>query len=165
MSYLRILEWFHIAMRFQNLGKFNSGEMNKLKDAAKWSLWYGKPKQFYNRIDGLIKEISDKKHLKKLTDLRAYIENNEDKIVNYAARKNAGLPFTSSTVESLINQRCKGKQHMQWSREGAQPILQIRAVEASNDWKLHWEEYVLRGLSKSRPVTHNIFRIPFRTAS
>lgn len=29
------------------------------------------------------------------------------------------------TVKSLINQRCKGKQHMRWTREGVHSILQI----------------------------------------
>jgi hypothetical protein len=45
-----------------------------------------------------------------------------------------GLIFASqaaeSTVESLINQRCKGKQHMRWTRLGMHPILQLRAAIA-----------------------------------
>ena len=53
-----------------------------------------------------------------------------------------GLPFTSqlgeSTVENLINQRCKGQQHMRWSREGLDPILQIRAAMSSQDWNKIW---------------------------
>jgi hypothetical protein len=84
---------------------------------------------------------------KKLRELKQYIANNELKIVDYNTRKDADLVFTSNlaecTVESLINQRCKGKQHMQWSREGVQPILQIRASSASNDWQLNWEKYIL----------------------
>ena len=70
-----------------------------------------------------------------------------DKIVDYRARQKMGLVFTSnmaeSTVESLINQRCKGQQHMRWSREGLNPVLQLRAAIQSNDWKNKWQTAVL----------------------
>ena len=58
--------------------------------------------------------------------MSCYIKNNMDEIVDYRARQKMGLVFTSnmaeSTVESLINQRCKGQQHMRWSREGLNPV-------------------------------------------
>lgn len=76
----------------------------------------------------------------------------EPKIINYSQRKKSGLIFTSqmaeSTVESLINQRCKGKQHMTWTREGIHPLLQVRAYVASNDWAQNWEEKVLGAMAK-----------------
>ncbi len=66
-----------------------------------------------------------------------YIENNASFIANYQKRQDAGLIFTSqmaeSTVESLINQRCKGQQHMRWSREGLHALLQVRAAVNSDD--------------------------------
>ena len=78
--------------------------------------------------------------------LNAYIKNNTAKIVNYSERQKNGFVFTSnlaeSTVESLINQRCKGQQHMGWSREGLDPILQIRAAIASNDWEQNWRTVI-----------------------
>ena len=68
----------------------------------------------------------------RLIKLKTYIENNASKIINYRERQKQGLPFTSnlaeSTVESLINQRCKGQQHMRWSREGLDPILQLQKL-------------------------------------
>ena len=51
------------------------------------------------------------------------------KAVNIAYRNHKYIVFynmAECTVESLINQRCKGKQHMCWSREGVHSILQIR---------------------------------------
>jgi len=51
-----------------------------------------------------------------------------------------------SNVESLINQRCKCQQHMIWSREGAHPVLQVRAAIHSNEWNQSWESTVLCGL-------------------
>lgn len=146
-SITHILDWFHIAMRFQNIGKLKSKRFGELLESAKWSLWHGNTKLFHERINELIEQVSNAKLLKKLRELKQYIANNELKIVDYSTRKDANLVFTSNlaecTVESLINQRCKGKQHMQWSREGVQPILQIRASSASNDWQLNWEKYIL----------------------
>jgi hypothetical protein len=116
-------------------------------------LWHGNAKLFDERITQLIKQISDIKLLKKLRELKQYITNNKSRIVDYNTRKDQNLIFTSNlaecTVESLINQRCKGKQHMQWSREGVQPILQIRAAADSNDWELNWQKYVLGAYQKA----------------
>ena len=91
--------------------------------------------------------VKDKKVADRLTKFSSYIVNNRDRIVNYRERKKQGLIFTSnlaeSTVESLINQRCKGKQHMRWSRAGLNPLLQLRATIQSNDWINKWQSAVL----------------------
>lgn len=152
-SITQILDWFHIAMKFKNIGSLQSKEMDKVLESAKWSLWHGNTKRFYERIDELIEQVSNIKLLTKFRTLRQYISNNESKIIDYNTRKNQNLIFTSNlaecTVESLINQRCKGKQHMRWSREGVQPILQIRSAYASNDWQLNWEKYILGAYHKA----------------
>lgn len=151
-SITSILDWFHIAMKFKNMGSLKSNDLDKLLDSCKWSLWHGNVKLFYERIDELIKQVTNNKLLKKLSDLKEYIQNNASKIVDYNSRQDNNLIFTSNvaecTVESLINQRCKGKQHMQWSREGAHAILQIRAAANSNDWNLNWQQYVLGAYQK-----------------
>ena len=41
--------------------------------------------------------------------------------------------MAESTVESLINKRCKEQQHMRWSREGLHALLQVRAAVNSNN--------------------------------
>lgn len=83
--------------------------------------------------------------------LKLYIKNNTAKIVNYRERQKNGLVFTSnlaeSTVESLINQRCKGQKHMRWSREGLDPLLQLRAAIGSNDWDKIWKTAVINAMS------------------
>ena len=65
-------------------------------------------------------------------------------MVNYEKRKNDGLVFTSnlteSTVNSLINERQKGKQKMLWSRDGAHNVLQIRSSIASKSWQNDWKK-------------------------
>ena len=49
--------------------------------------------------------------------------------------------YTSSIaetiVESQINTRFKRKQKMQWTRENAHNVLQIKATMHSNEWNLY----------------------------
>lgn len=70
--------------------------------------------------------------------------NNKSGIINYAERQRAGLVFTSNlaecTVNTLINERHKGKQKMLWSRKGAHNILQIRSSVFSKTWDEDWNK-------------------------
>jgi len=148
-SVLCILDWFHLGMKIQNIAL---PEKSKAKlTRIKWHLWRGKAYNAINRLNSLIDEVEVNYH-DRLIKLKNYIENNVDKIVNYRQRKKDKLVFTSnlaeSTVESLINQRCKGQQHMRWSREGIEPILQLRAAIASNDWNNIWKMAVLNSVIK-----------------
>ena len=92
--------------------------------------------------DELKRLIEDKSAIAKLNKLYVYIENNKDGIVNYEFRKTLGLVFTSnlaeSTVNTIINERQKGKQKMLWGRDGAHNVLQIRASLNSKSWDRDW---------------------------
>ncbi len=143
-----ILDWFHLAMKFENISL-----PKKLKEDLmhiKWHLWRGDVSKAIIKFKEILDETIDEKHHSKIKKLSEYIENNRDKIVNYLKRQEQGLVFTSnlaeSTVESLINQRCKGQQHMRWSREGLNPILQLRAAIHSNDWSNKWKTAVLNAV-------------------
>jgi len=67
--------------------------------------------------------------------------------VNYHERQKANLVFTSqvaeSHIDSIINARHKREQKMQWTREGAHHVLQIRASMVSQEWSEKWLEFVL----------------------
>ena len=87
-----------------------------------------------------------------------YILNNSDKIVNYKARKKSGLVFTrnlaESTVESLINRRCKGQRHMRWPRDGLNPILQLReAINSKSGWTNKWRTAIINAI-KQLAINH-----------
>ena len=138
-----ILDWFHIAMKFQNISIPEIGK--ELLQSTKWNLWHNNCDKALERLKELmeIETIAADKPLSlKLSRLSTYISNNKDGIVNYEERKNKGLVFTSnlaeSTVNTLINERQKGKQKMLWGREGAHNILQIRAAVRSNSWEDNW---------------------------
>ena len=139
-----ILDWFHIAMKFQNISISEIGK--ELLQSTKWNLWHGNCDKALERLKELMEMetiAADKSLSVKLSRLSTYISNNKDGIVNYEERKNKGLVFTSnlaeSTVNTLINERQKGKQKMLWSREGAHNVLQIRAAQRSESWIKDWK--------------------------
>jgi len=138
-----ILDWFHIAKRFQNIA-IPPEHKEKYKH-IKFNLWHGNVVKALQRlaefmqISDIVKNSITTDKLKKLS---VYISNNELGIVNYAVRKKAGLVFTSNlaecTVNTVINERQKGKKKMLWSRQGAHNILQIRSSVFSKSWDDDW---------------------------
>ncbi len=144
-SILRILDWFHIAKKFQNIAL--PAKLSKKLERIKWCVWHGKSDEGISRFEEIIEKTDVEKMKIRLSQLHDYLQNNNQYLVNYAQRYKAGKAISSSVaesnVESLINTRCKGKQHMQWTREGAHPLLQVRASCASNDWIVFGAKYVL----------------------
>ena len=72
-----------------------------------------------------------------------YLSNHQDKM-KYPEYRKAGLPVTSSLMESTVkqmNRRVKGTEKF-WSEEGAEGILQLRADDLSDDEPLvkFWEQ-------------------------
>ena len=132
-------------MKIQNISL--SADLKEKLMRIKWHLWRGNVGNALIRLEQLLELSKDEKDINKIKKFYTYIENNKDKIVNYRERQKLGLVFTSnlaeSTVESLINQRCKGQQHMRWSREGLNPLLQLRAAIQSNDWNNRWRTAIL----------------------
>jgi hypothetical protein len=94
---------------------------------------------------------------------RTYLGNNQDRMA-YPRYRRAGLPTTSSLVESLVGQfnaRVKSQQK-HWSRpQGAESILQLRAAFLSEDGRLGRFfanrpgcPFRKRGVGNKRSVTH-----------
>jgi hypothetical protein len=68
---------------------------------------------------------------------RGYLRNNTERMT-YPEYRRAGLPVTSSWVESLIkeiNYRVKGTEKF-WNEEGAESVLAVRAAVLSDDDRL-----------------------------
>lgn len=101
----------------------------------KWHLWHGNSDTALIRLEQLSELIEESSVRNKLNKLATYITNNKRGIINYGARKRACLAYTSNyaeaTVNTLINERQKGKKKMLWSREGAHNVLKIRASTAA----------------------------------
>jgi len=148
-SMICILDWFHIGMKMNNIA-LPEPLKNKFM-RIKWHLWRGKIDNALTRLTQLAAQAKNEKVIDKIKKFHTYISNNRDRIVDYRERKKTGLVFTShlaeSTVESLINRRCKGQQHMRWSRDGLNPLLQIRAaLNSTGEWESKWRTAVLNAI-------------------
>ena len=156
-SIKRILDWFHIAMKFENL---STNDATDFIEKAKWSLWHGDIDKAIELLHDFLRISNGEKEIKKINKLIMYITNNREYIVNYKYRKYKSLVFASnmaeSTVESLINQRCKAKQHMSWTREGLHALLQIRSsILSTRNWAKNATSYIFKGLK----LNDNILKI------
>ena len=94
-SFLGILDWFHIAMKFQNISLPKTQKVRLEK--VKWCLWHGKTDKALDKLDTLISKVKNTTRFTKLSKLKTYLSNNSNQIVNYELRKNNNLPFTSNT--------------------------------------------------------------------
>jgi hypothetical protein len=148
-----VLDWFHIAMRFehalQTASGLGTGTVNAHLgliaylsiESAKWRLWHGRWKgcliklaevcrwtelKSFREIDGI---RALRRHLR---DLLAYLEANQCGLVNYGSRHGRGEPISTAFVESAINEivarRMIKKQQMRWKRWTVQPFLDVRVA-------------------------------------
>ena len=144
----RILDWIHIAMKFQAALNSISGEktidslghesMERDIRGAKWLVWHGKGSKAVARIKALDDRLLCRDGYEfsrlwwNLRTVSCYIRNNTDSLVNYGARYRKGLPISSSIAESAVNlvvsQRMAKKRQMRWTDEGAHCLAQVRVA-------------------------------------
>lgn len=148
-----ILDWFHIGMKFKTVTNALGEAFEASLRTAKAALWQGKAEDTLSQLAFMRNNITDKKKRSRLKGLHDYLQNNQDYLVNYDERKKANQVFTSqiaeSHIDSMINARHKRKQKMQWSREGAHNVLQIRALMTSQKWDEQWLDLVLPTLDRA----------------
>jgi hypothetical protein len=145
-----ILDWFHIAQKFQQVKNALGEAFAASLESAKWKLWHGHPQEALTKLALLRDNLTDEGHRSKLTGLYEYLHRNQAYLVNYDARDQANQTYTSqvaeSHIEALINARHKRTKKMQWTREGAHHVLQIRAMMASDEWESKGQNAVLLAL-------------------
>ncbi len=136
-----VLDWFHIGKKFKNSEHIIPDDLKEEYNRAKWCLWHGNVDKSLAKLKVLQAALGENK--KKLSGLIGYIKNNRLHIINYQAREASGEVFTTQLAESminnLVNERQKHDKRMQWSREGADAVLQIRSSRQSGDWKTDWQ--------------------------
>ena len=149
----RILDWFHIAMKFKAAENsvFGSKIIDSLERAsveseirsAKWLVWHGKGGKAVARIKALddMLLIRDGHEFStlwwNLHTVSGYIRNNTHILVNYGARHRKGLPISSSIAESAVNlvvsHRMAKKRQMRWTDEGAHCMAQVRVAALNGE--------------------------------
>ena len=145
---MRILDWFHIGMRFEHLrlaavglkglDEYDRTELLRNVEAAKWLLWHGRAEGCLQRLEMLRRETGWAGKRNALGRLIFYLRRASWGLVNYAKRRYQGLPISpagaESVVDHVVGQRMKRNGHMRWTRTGANNLLQVRcAVLNSQD--------------------------------
>jgi hypothetical protein len=145
-----ILDWFHIAKKFQNVKGALGEAFEKSLESAKWELWQGKADESLAKLSLLRENVNDQNKKAKTKGLYDYLKQNQNYLVNYQQRQQTAQTYTSqvaeSHIDSLIKARHKRTGKMQWTREGAHRVLQIRAKMACNHWEYQWQNTVLSAL-------------------
>jgi len=138
----RVLVWFHIVMRFEQLllslrGLRGADAYTKYRlegdvVAAKWLLWNGHKERCFEELEALRRETGWVGAHNPLGKLIRYLRGCSALLVNYARRRALTLPVSSAGAESavdyVIGQRLKRNGHMRWTREGANSLLQVRCA-------------------------------------
>lgn len=145
-----ILDWFHIGKKFQQVKNALGEALAQSLDSAKWKLWHGEADEALMKLTLLRDNITDAATRSKIKGLHDYLQRNRAYLVDYYSRDKANKTYTSqvaeSHIDSIINARHKKTGKMQWTREGAHNVLQIRAMIASNEWDAKWQSPVLSAL-------------------
>ena len=154
-----ILDWWHIAKRFEILKRIARGIAGRPEkyypmigstiedeiESAKRVIWQGRrqsaqfslyeTRRMARNFRGVHR--SYRKLSRRLTELMGYLRRNEDHLANYAAAYRKGKRISSQLAESAVNRlvakRFVKKQQMRWSREGAHLLLQVRAAVLNGD--------------------------------
>jgi hypothetical protein len=140
----RVLDWFHMAMRFEHLRTAVQGLrlepgygfmrrwLCARVDKAKWLLWHGRQHECLRRLESLRRDTGWGGFRNPLGSLIRYIESYPDWLIDYGKRYRQHRPISTggaeSAVEYVVDQRMKNKGHMRWSRQGANALLQVRCA-------------------------------------
>jgi hypothetical protein len=148
-----VLDWWHVAVRFEHALQSARGLGTGAPDAdladeavrnlehAKWRLWHGRWTGCRRKLASLDR-WTKRKHLREIAgvdrlrrhvgELLGYLERNEHMLVHYAARRRRGEPISTAFVESAVNEivakRMTKKQQMRWNRTTVQSFLEVRTA-------------------------------------
>lgn len=138
----RVLDWWHIAMRFEHLltgvrGLRHMDPSTKLElarrlEGAKWLLWHGRQERCLQRLEALRRDTGWTGSRNPPDKLIRYLRSYPDRLINYGKRYHEDRSISTSGAESavdyVIGQRMKRNGHMRRSREDANALLQVRCA-------------------------------------
>jgi hypothetical protein len=148
-----VLDWFHIAMRFEHalqaargLGAGTSSAYLRTRptralERAKWKLWHGRSSTCLGRLAQLahwfdathVRDVQGVNAVRRhVNNLIEYLHANRLALVNYGRRRLDSVPISTAFVESAVNEilskRMIKKQQMRWNRWTVQPFLDVRVA-------------------------------------
>jgi hypothetical protein len=151
-----VLDWFHIAMRYEHLlqtlrglpeqDKVNKDRLLEAGEHSKWLLWHGQSDKAIQRLQALEQACTLNaliKPPKSLGILIDYLQTNQIRLIHYAQQHRLGLPMSSSNAESAVSTVIADRMRwrMRWSEKGAQTFLQVRCAVLNGDFGKHFNRW------------------------
>lgn len=146
-EYVAVVDFIHVLSYVWQAARASGGTDPEQWDRyTKWmrGCWQGRVSEVLAEMEREQERIGEPPEDAEDTDVRVvlsrargYLRNNVDRM-KYPEYRKAGLPVTSSWVESLIkeiNYRVKGTEKF-WNEDGAEAVLQVRAAVLSDDERL-----------------------------
>jgi hypothetical protein len=153
-----ILDWWHISMRVQHIQQALKGvyalqprhhgglDLVALRiERLRHLIWNGYHREARHELFGMRHMASEVAYMNgeafrrpvarllwNCDDLRRYLSNNRDSLINYGERYRSKSPVSTSRAEGCVdeiaNARMAKKQRMRWSPQGAHCIATVRAA-------------------------------------
>ncbi len=146
-GYVAVVDFIHVLGYVWQAARASGGTDPEQWDRyARWmrSCWQGRVSEALAEMDREQERIGEAPEGAEETDVRVvlgrargYLRNNVERM-KYPEFRKAGLPVTSSWVESLIkevNYRVKGTEKF-WNQDGAESVLAVRAAVLGDDERL-----------------------------
>lgn len=146
-QYVPVVDFIHVlGYVWQAASATGTCEREQWEQYARWlrGCWQGRVSDVLIELDAEQERIGDAPDDAEASDprvvlarARGYVRNNAERM-KYPEYRRAGLPVTSSWVESLIkeiNYRVKGTEKF-WNETGAECILAVRAAALCDDERL-----------------------------
>lgn len=146
-QYVPVVDFIHVlGYVWQAASAAGTSEEDRWERYTRWlrSCWQGRVPEVLTELDAEQERLGAAPDDAEATDprvvlsrARGYLKNNADRM-KYPEYRKAGLPVTSSWVESLIkeiNYRVKGTEKF-WNEHGAECILVVRAAALCDDERL-----------------------------
>lgn len=153
-----ILDWWHISMRVRHIEQalasvyalrpehqggldYVSGSVERLRHLiwngyaaeaceALWALTHLASEATY--LNGEHIGPAVRRLLLHCQELRAYLDNNSNALIDYGSRYRAGRPISTSraegSVDEIANARMAKRRRMRWSPKGAHHVATVRAA-------------------------------------
>ncbi len=142
-----ILDWYHLTEHVHKASNaifgLGSGEAKTWSAHYETHLWEGRVEDCLTELQREMEEAKTDEDRESLRELVTYITNNQDH-VNYPRYRELGLPIGSGQVEaqckSLVGRRCKQAGMRNWTYEGAEAVLRMRAAYKDGNFHELWDQ-------------------------
>jgi Uncharacterised protein family (UPF0236) len=142
-----ILDWYHLAEHVHKAANAVYGQGRP--EAQQWAkrikdqLWEGRVGMALTLVCQVHGPIRSPAKREALQELMTYLENNQQHM-DYPRYRQLGLPIGSGQVEAqcktLVGARCKQAGMRNWTYQGAEAILRLRAARQDGSFHQLWNQ-------------------------